>query len=83
MQPGPGGLNELIILQTAQGLLRYSEESLGNQLFTRGVVIGYDGRYNSKRYIFIIIIYHILINFLILSYSMPKHRPIKTVCKAY
>ncbi|XP_026473532.1 phosphoglucomutase-2 [Ctenocephalides felis] len=50
MQPGPGGMNELIILQTAQGLLRYSEESLGDQLFKRGVVIGYDGRYNSKRF---------------------------------
>uniref|UniRef100_A0A6M2DLH5 Putative phosphoglucomutase/phosphomannomutase n=1 Tax=Xenopsylla cheopis TaxID=163159 RepID=A0A6M2DLH5_XENCH len=50
MQPGPGGINELIVLQTAQGLLRYAAECLGDQLYKKGIVIGFDGRHNSARF---------------------------------
>jgi phosphomannomutase len=41
MQPGPRGLNDLVVIQTAQGMIRYYEE----QYHEPGcVVIGYDHR---------------------------------------
>lgn len=46
MMPGPMGMNDLVVIQTAQGLARYVE-SLSNQTSGRhsfSVVIGYDHR---------------------------------------
>jgi len=49
MGAGFGRMNDLVILQTSQGLLSYlqTQEPL---LSTKGVVLGYDGRHNSSRW---------------------------------
>lgn len=44
-------MNDLVVLQSAQGLLRNLEKYAKNRLETTGIVVGYDGRYNSKRYL--------------------------------
>ncbi|XP_043277545.1 glucose 1,6-bisphosphate synthase isoform X2 [Venturia canescens] len=49
MGPGYNQMNDLVIVQTGQGLLEYLCNSLFD-LENKGVIIGYDGRYNSKRY---------------------------------
>lgn len=48
MGPGFSQMNDLVIIQTGQGLLKYLQNT-HKDLNTRGVVIGYDGRYNSRR----------------------------------
>lgn len=49
MGPGYSQMNDLVIIQTAQGLLKYLIKNQSD--FTeKGIVIGYDGRYNSKRF---------------------------------
>lgn len=51
MRAGFNGMNEMVVIQTAQGLLQYVKqcypEARDQQ---RGVVFGYDGRYQSKRF---------------------------------
>jgi phosphomannomutase len=42
-------MNDLVIIQTAQGLVAYLEETVGDVTHKNGVVIGYDGRHNSRR----------------------------------
>ncbi len=49
MAPGYKNINELVILQTTQGLIRYMQSCFPDAA-TRGVVVGYDGRHNSKTY---------------------------------
>nr|CAD7572803.1 unnamed protein product [Timema californicum] len=49
MGPGPGNMNDLVIIQTTQGLVTYLQEACTESVL-RGVAIGYDGRYNSKRF---------------------------------
>lgn len=46
MGPGFSQMNDLVVIQTAQGLLRYLK-SIG--VLNKGLMLGYDGRYNSKR----------------------------------
>lgn len=48
MGPGYSQMNDLVIVQTGQGLFEYLSDSVLN-LVNKGIVIGYDGRYNSKR----------------------------------
>lgn len=48
MGPGFSQMNDLVIIQTGQGLLKYLLASL-TDVQTRGIVIGFDGRHNSKR----------------------------------
>uniref|UniRef100_A0A1B0CBD0 Phosphoglucomutase/phosphomannomutase n=2 Tax=Lutzomyia longipalpis TaxID=7200 RepID=A0A1B0CBD0_LUTLO len=51
MRAGFNGMNELVVLQTAQGLLKYIQEcypSIEDQ--KRGVVFGFDGRHQSRRF---------------------------------
>ncbi|KAF5295359.1 hypothetical protein FQR65_LT01549 [Abscondita terminalis] len=50
MAAGYTCMNDLVIVQTAQGLLRHLEEKEEGLLRTNGIVIGYDGRHNSKRF---------------------------------
>lgn len=50
MSAGYSCMNDLVIIQTAQGLLKYLEEEDAQLLKTNGIVLGYDGRHNSKRY---------------------------------
>ncbi|XP_023704077.1 phosphoglucomutase-2 isoform X3 [Cryptotermes secundus] len=50
MGPGYSQMNDLVIIQTAQGLVVYLEETLRDVTHSNGVVIGYDGRHNSRRW---------------------------------
>lgn len=50
MGTGTAQLNDLVIIQTAQGFLKYLIKTNGTLLKNVGLVIGYDGRHNSKRY---------------------------------
>lgn len=50
MQAGFNAMNDLVVIQTAQGLCKYILECYPSQSDRqRGVVLAYDGRYNSKR----------------------------------
>lgn len=49
MAAGYSNMNDLVIIQTAQGLLKYLENTDKEFLKSSGIVIGYDGRHNSKR----------------------------------
>ena len=45
MGPGYSRMNDLVILQTSQGLIRYLSEQLGEKTAQeRGIVVGYDHR---------------------------------------
>lgn len=48
MGVGFSQMNDLVIIQTAQGLLKYLQRE-HKDLATRGIVVGYDGRHNSRR----------------------------------
>lgn len=50
MGPGFSQMNDLVIIQTGQGLVKYLTQTLNN-VADKGVIIGYDGRYNSKRFV--------------------------------
>lgn len=52
MCAGYAAMNDLVIIQTGQGVLRFLEKNENVLLNTNGIVIGYDGRYNSRRYLF-------------------------------
>lgn len=51
MQAGFNSMNDLVIVQTAQGLLQYVLKCFpaGSSGRANGIVLGFDGRYNSKR----------------------------------
>jgi hypothetical protein len=50
MRAGFSSMNDLVIVQTAQGLVKYVKQCYASQQDQkRGIVISYDGRYNSKR----------------------------------
>ncbi|XP_056647881.1 phosphopentomutase [Diorhabda sublineata] len=50
MGPGYACMNDLVIIQTAQGFLKYLIKSDENLLKESGIVVGYDGRHNSRRW---------------------------------
>lgn len=50
MGPGFKRMNDLVVVQSAQGLLYYMLNVFGDSLKTSGIIVGYDGRYNSKRW---------------------------------
>lgn len=52
MAAGYANMNDLVIVQTGQGLLKYLQNKHNQLLTDNGIVIGYDGRHNSKRYLF-------------------------------
>lgn len=44
-------MNDLVVIQSAQGLLKYILQCYPNDVDRNGgIVLGYDGRYNSKRF---------------------------------
>lgn len=50
MKAGFSAMNDLVVIQTAQGLAKYLLTFYPNNVDRNGgVVIGYDGRYNSER----------------------------------
>ncbi|XP_022917761.2 phosphopentomutase [Onthophagus taurus] len=50
MGAGFGCMNDLVIVQTAQGVIKYLEALDIDHLQKNGIVVGYDGRHNSKRF---------------------------------
>lgn len=56
MGPGYSQMNDLVIIQTAQGLLKYLLTQ-PVEVLKNGLVIGYDGRHNSKRYIISFVVF--------------------------
>lgn len=51
MGAGNAQMNMLTVIQTAQGLLQYLKQHFSEEdLSQRGIVIGFDGRYNSKTF---------------------------------
>ena len=51
MGPGNAQMNDLTIVQTAQGLASYLRQQFSeDDLSKRGVVVGYDARHNSSRF---------------------------------
>lgn len=49
MSAGYSCMNDLVIIQTGQGFLKYLEQYKSDVLKRNGIVVGYDGRHNSKR----------------------------------
>lgn len=49
MYGGYAYMNDLVIIQTSQGLAEYCIENIKDAK-SRGLIIGYDGRHNSKRF---------------------------------
>ena len=50
MRAGFDSMNDLVIVQTGQGLVKYVKECFPNdEDQQRGIVLSYDGRYNSRR----------------------------------
>lgn len=49
MGPGYSQMNDLVIVQTSQGLLKYLSET-DKDLKEKGIIVGYDGRHNSRRF---------------------------------
>lgn len=51
MRAGFDSMNDLVIVQTGQGLVEYVKECYPKEEDRkRGIVLSYDGRYNSKRF---------------------------------
>lgn len=53
MGPGFGQMNELVVIQTSQGLASYLIASDKDRACQQGVVIGHDARHNSRRYAYL------------------------------
>lgn len=49
MGPGYNAMNDLVIIQTGQGIVRYLEERDLDSLQENGIVVGYDCRHQSRR----------------------------------
>ena len=50
MKAGYAHMNLLVVTQAAQGLYKYCEEKFPKDLKEKGIVVGYDGRYNSLEF---------------------------------
>jgi len=50
MAAGPSRMNDLTVIQASQGMAKYLLECFDDAK-SQGVVIGYDGRHNSCRYV--------------------------------
>lgn len=49
MGAGYSCMNDLVVIQAGQGLLKHLEETSSDVLKENGIVVGYDGRHNSRR----------------------------------
>lgn len=51
MQAGFNSMNDLVVIQTAQGIAQYLLKSESSEeVRKKGIVLGFDGRYNSRRF---------------------------------
>lgn len=49
MGPGYAAMNDLVIIQTSQGVAKYVQSMLPDAT-KKGVAVSFDGRYNSHRW---------------------------------
>lgn len=56
MGTGYTQMNDLVVIQTAQGLAKYLAKAF-KDIVVKAIVIGYDGRYNSRRFAFVKLFY--------------------------
>lgn len=75
MGAGFSRLNSLTIIQTSQGLAHYLLDEGGTSAASAGVVIGYDGRYNSKKFAELAATAFIAKGFRVLWYEDLVHTP--------
>lgn len=75
MGAGFSRLNSLTIIQTSQGLAQYLLEEGGTSAASAGVVIGYDGRHNSKNFAELAAAAFIAQGFKVLWYEDLVHTP--------
>lgn len=75
MGAGFSRLNSLTIIQTSQGLAQYLLEQRGTSAASAGVVIGYDGRHNSKKFAELAATAFIAKGFRVLWYEDLVHTP--------
>ncbi|CAD6569427.1 MAG: Phosphoglucomutase-3 [Alectoria sarmentosa] len=75
MGAGFSRLNSLTIIQTTQGLAQYLLEQQGTSAASAGVVIGYDGRHNSKKFAELAAAAFIAKGFRVLWYEDLVHTP--------
>lgn len=50
VRPGHDSLNVLTVLRAAQGVLRHAQQACSPDSLRKGVVIGHDARYDSRRF---------------------------------
>ncbi|XP_034475978.1 glucose 1,6-bisphosphate synthase-like [Drosophila innubila] len=77
MRAGFDSMNELVVIQAAQGLCaylmeQYPEESMWPE---RGIVVGFDGRYNSQRFAELTAIVFLSSNFRVYLFERPVPTP--------
>ena len=75
MGAGFSRLNSLTIIQTSQGLAQYLLDAGGTSAASAGVVIGYDGRHNSKKFAELAAAAFIAKEFQVLWYEDLVHTP--------
>lgn len=75
MQAGFSYMNDLTVLQASQGLAKYVLNTVENAQ-SRGIVIGYDHRYNSKKFAQLTALAFSQQNFKVYLYSRLVHTPL-------
>ncbi|KAH8418393.1 hypothetical protein KR222_008473 [Zaprionus bogoriensis] len=78
MRAGFDSMNELVVVQTAQGLCAYIKEQVPeeSEWTDRGIVIGFDGRYNSYRFAELTAIVFLSSNFRVYMYNKTVATPL-------
>ncbi|CAG8495313.1 6602_t:CDS:10 [Diversispora eburnea] len=75
MQAGFSRMNDLIVIQTSQGLCMYLLDTIPSSP-TRGVVIGHDHRYNSERFAKLSAAVFLSKGFIVYYYRELVHTPL-------
>lgn len=74
MGPGYAAMNDLVIIQTSQGLAKYLQSKLPDSTM-KGVVISYDGRYNSHRFARLVAVAFLQLNIPVYLFSKITPTP--------
>lgn len=75
MQAGFSSMNDLTVLQASQGLAKYVLKTVQNAQ-SRGIVIGHDHRYNSKRFAQLTALAFSHLGFKVYLYGRLVHTPL-------
>ncbi|CAN8006846.1 unnamed protein product [Ixodes hexagonus] len=74
MGPGYVAMNDLVVIQTSQGLAKYLHKTLPD-CTKKGVVISYDGRYNSHRFARLVAVAFLQLNIPVYLFSKITPTP--------